>query len=276
MEVKRIVAAYFSPTGTTARAVGGLTRGLSARLGAPITTRNFTLPKGRKAPLAFAKEDLVVFATPVYAGRVPNVLLPFLRGSIQGGGALAVPVVVYGNRHFDDALAELRDIVQAGGLHTVAAAALVGEHAFSHTLGAHRPDADDMQKIEAFAAAVASGVVALGAPPAAPVAVPGQSPQQHYYTPRDRAGNPINILKVKPKVGKGCTRCGVCAAVCPLGSISPEDITQYVGICIKCGACVKKCPQKARYYDDAGYLYHKAELEEEYARRAMPQFFAVK
>jgi ferredoxin len=58
-----------------------------------------------------------------------------------------------------------------------------------------------------------------------------------------------------------------------MGSIDPEDITQYRGICIKCGACEKKCPKGARYYDDPGYIYHRTELEEGYARRAEPKLF---
>ena len=65
-----------------------------------------------------------------------------------------------------------------------------------------------------------------------------------------------------------CTHCGWCAAHCPMGSISVEDPQQVPGVCIKCCACVKGCPTGAKYYDDPGYLYHKSELEEVYARSA--------
>ena len=34
----------------------------------------------------------------------------------------------------------------------------------------------------------------------------------------------------------------------------------------------QKCPVQAKYYADEGYLYHKQELEEEYTRRAEPEF----
>ena len=53
-----------------------------------------------------------------------------------------------------------------------------------------------------------------------------------------------------------------------MGSISAEDPQQVPGVCIKCCACVKGCPTGAKYYDDPGYLYHKSELEEVYARPA--------
>jgi len=61
-----------------------------------------------------AVEDAVVFGVPVYAGRVPNVLLKYLD-KVQGNGALAVPIVLFGNRNYDDALIELRNILEKNG-----------------------------------------------------------------------------------------------------------------------------------------------------------------
>ncbi|MDR2610246.1 MAG: 4Fe-4S binding protein, partial [Clostridiales Family XIII bacterium] len=98
-------------------------------------------------------------------------------------------------------------------------------------------------------------------------------PLRPYYIPRDRNGEPVNILKVKPKISGDCFRCGICADICPVGSIDHLDVRIYTGICIKCGACVKKCPKRARYYDDKEYLYHQNELEEIYAERKEPEFF---
>ena len=109
----------------------------------------------------------------------------------------------------------------------------------------------------------------------APIAVKGTPfPYRGYYRPRDRKGNPVDIRRVKPLTGDGCVNCGLCARVCPMGSISPENVREFTGICIKCGACIKKCPQHAKYYDDAGYLYHRNELEEGLKRRAEPELFA--
>lgn len=60
----------------------------------------------------------MIAAVPVYAGRVPNVLLKYLN-SMQGYGAKAVPLVLYGNRDYDDALVELTDILRTGVLRFV-------------------------------------------------------------------------------------------------------------------------------------------------------------
>ncbi len=76
-----------------------------------INNIDFTLPKTREKSVSFSKNDIVIVGVPVYAGRVPKVLLKYLN-SIKGKGALAVAVVVYGNRNYDDALIELRDILE--------------------------------------------------------------------------------------------------------------------------------------------------------------------
>ncbi len=72
---------------------------------------DFSLPAARKTTLLYSEDELVICGTPVYAGRVPNLFLPYLKEKIKGGGALAVPIVLFGDRNFDDALAELRDIL---------------------------------------------------------------------------------------------------------------------------------------------------------------------
>lgn len=269
--MKKIYAMYWSATGTTQTVVCTIAKTLAQCAATQVQVIDFTLPAARTVVQTFTKDDLVVFGTPVYAGRVPNVLLNYLH-TIQGGGALAVPVVLFGNRNYDDGLIELRNLLEEDGFHTIAGAAFVGEHAFSRTLAAGRPDADDLAQASAFAQNIWDKLQTASYK--TPVKVCGQTPVRPYYTPRDRAGHPINILKVKPKTCMElCDGCGLCAKVCPMGSIDPQQPEQVTSICIKCCACVKKCPTGAKYYDDAGYLYHKEELELGYTRRAQNQTF---
>lgn len=276
MKLEKIWAVYFSGTGTTRRTAERIAGGIASRLNLPAESVDFSRPAVRQETLGFGEKDLVFFGTPVYAGRVPNVLLPFLRERIVGGGALAVPVVLFGNRNYDDALIELRNILAADGMHPIAAGAFVGEHSFSRVLGADRPNAEDEALMDEFAARVAELAAGLDAAPVKSVAVRGQEPLRPYYTPRDRAGNPINILKVKPKTDLSrCDGCGLCADLCPMGSIDPADVSAVRGICIKCCACVKACPTGAKFFDDAGYLYHQHELEAQYARPAENEVFYI-
>ena len=271
-KITKVWAVYFTGTGNTKKMVAAVAKAACGKLGCEYAEYDFSLPSVRAQELAFSDSDLVVIGTPVYAGRVPNVLLPYLTKNVQGNGALVVPVVTYGNRNFDDGLMELRNVMIANGLLPIGGGAFVGEHSFSTTLGAGRPNADDMALAaelgEQAAEKVLAGVVSE------PVAVEGEEPIRPYYTPRDRNSNPINILKVKPKTDTDkCINCGLCARICTMGSIDPQDVTSVNGICIKCCACVKRCPKGAKYYDDEGYLYHQHELEDVYARPAESKIF---
>ena len=274
MEIKRLYKIYFSPTGTTERVVCAVAEALTDDLGIESFLYDFTLPGARGSFPRLAETDLVLFGCPTYAGRLPNLLLKYLD-TIAGSGALAVPIVTFGNRAFDNSLIELRDILEAHDFHTIAAAAFSCEHSFSTTLGAGRPDAEDLKEAETFAHAVTGKLAALATLNTlpAPIAVDGDA-EAGYYQPRDRHGVFIDIRKVKPLTSVSCNQCGLCATVCPMGAIDPQAVSQVPGICIKCGACIKKCPQGAKYYDDAGYLYHKEELEAMYGtRRAANSFY---
>ena len=273
-KIEQVWAVYFTGTGNTKKVVRHVAQIAAEKLNCGCKEHDFSLPQVREQEISFGPGDLVVIGIPVYAGRIPNLLLPYLTGKIKGNGALAVPVVTYGNRNFDDGLMELRNVMEKDGLLAIAAGAFVGEHSFSTVLGAGRPDAEDLALATQLGEQTAAKILSSESAPAHPVAVDGEDPIRPYYTPRDRNGTPINILKVKPKTDPDkCINCGLCARICTMGSIDPANVASVTGICIKCCACVKRCPKGAKYYDDEGYLYHQHELEDVYARRAESKIF---
>ncbi len=269
MKIRTVHAVWFSATGTTEKVVTAIAGDMARILDAEYRSFSFNLPAARAGELAFGPEDLVVFGVPVYAGRVPNLLLPYVRDMVKGQNTPAVPVVLYGNRNFDDGLMELRNVLFANGFVPLAAGAFVGEHSFSTVLGAGRPDGDDMALAMELAQKAAAKVQGLDALLGQPVAVAGCDPIRPYYTPRDRHGEPIkDFLKAKPVTDPDkCVKCGLCARLCPMGSIDPADVSNVAGKCIKCCACVKKCPKGAKSFVHEGYLYHQHELEDQYAGR---------
>ena len=268
-------AFYFSATGTTRKIVTGLAEGLAGNPGnpgnQPVMHIDFTLPEARKSPLSFAQEDLVVIGVPVYAGRVPNVLLKYLN-AVQGNGASAIAVVVYGNRHFNDALIELKDILGSTGFKVVAGGAFIGEHSFSRVLGANRPDESDMAAVSDFAGRIAGKLAASGQHE--PLSVPGDRPYRAYSRPKANDGRQMVLHKVTPKTGEDCIDCKLCVSLCPMGSIDMDDVSQIKGICLRCCACVKACPTEAKHFDDADFLFHKNDLETLYTSpRREPETF---
>jgi len=271
MSNKKINTMYFSATGTTEKVVTGIAKKISENIANKIANNiNFTLPEMRKISVSFTEEDVVIMGVPVIAGRVPNVLLKYLN-TITGNGALAISVVVYGNRNYDDALIELKDILELNGFKVIAGGAFIGEHSFSETLAKNRPDEQDMAIVDNFACQIYKKMTMQDE--IQTVIVPGNRPYRDYYKPKDNDGNPVDFRKIVPKTNSNCINCKLCSGICPMGSIDAEDVSKIIGICIKCCACIKKCPAQAKYFDDEHYLRHKDELEIAFADRREPELF---
>ena len=264
MNVQRVCAIYFSPTGSTAKVADTVSAELAARLGVAAEQSSFTRPGEREKTYTFGGQDLVVVAFPTYAGKLPNKILPDLKTKIKGGGALAIPVVTFGNRSYDNALAELCAVLEENGFHTVAAGAFGCRHAFTDELGYGRPGWSDQFEMKAFAAQTAQKVKGLTQIPA-PIQVPGDA-DAPYYVPRGTDGEPAKFLKAKPQTHLSrCNGCGACVRSCPMGAIDARDPSNVPGTCIKCQACVRKCTKRAKYFDDPAFLSHVAMLEQNFS-----------
>ena len=87
--------------------------------------------------------------------------------------------------------------------------------------------------------------------------------QAAYYTPLKTDKTPAKFLKAKPSTMMMlCEHCGLCAEICPMGAIDPNDPSNIPGTCIKCCACTTYCPSGAKKFDDPDFLSHTAMLEQ--------------
>ncbi len=238
MKIQSLNLVYFSPTGTTKTVLQAIARGLNP---ASVDVLDITRPDARRQPLRTSEGELLIVGVPVYMGRVPALLMDWLQ-AIQARRTPAACVVVYGNRTYEDALLELRTIVAERGCVPIAGAAFIGEHSFSDegTPTAHgRPDADDVRRAEAFGRRIRERLRSLpSADRITDIALPGCRP--YRGDSRLQAADFI-------AVGDACIQCGICAEVCPVGAIDPEESRRIdTAACITCCACIKNCPQHAR------------------------------
>lgn len=267
MNIKRIAVLYFSPTGGTEKIARHVAGALGQKLGLEPEYISFTRPGEREQEYRFGPSDLLVMASPVYAGRLPNKIMPEYKTKIFGDSTPVVPLCVFGNRNCDEALRELVLLLEGNGFQIAGGAAFAGRHAFSDRVGEGRPDYDDRAEMADFAAKVADKLAGDTLPPLEM----DRSEIGPYYTPLKADGTPAKFLKAKPQTDwSKCSRCGACARFCPMGSID-KDTFEAVGVCIKCQACVRKCTRRAKYFEDGDFLSHVAMLEEHYTRRAENQ-----
>lgn len=218
----------FSPTGGTAKAAELLTRGLSD----DVARIDLTDARADFSAVDLDGAGLAVIAVPSYGGRVPAVAAQRIS-ALRGGGTPAVLLCVYGNRAYEDTLAELQDVAESAGFRPVAAVAAIAEHSIAHQYASGRPDRADAERLAAFAEKIGEK---LGAAEPTGVVVPGNRP----YKKTSGVG-------MVPKPTKQCTDCGLCARECPVQAIDESDVKNVdKTACISCMRCVVRCPHGAR------------------------------
>ena len=214
--------AVFSPTGGTSKiaaAIAGARMGTRIDLCSPVEPQE--IPAG--APL--------LAVVPVYGGRIPAIAAQRLL-ALQGSGNPAIAVVVYGNRAYEDALLELKNVLTEAGHQVIAAAAFIAEHSIIRSIAADRPHADDLARAVEFGAAVEAR---LNSEPTT-VDVPGNAEYR-----------PLPQMPATPLVTEACGGCGMCAHKCPVGAIPLSNPRSTdAAKCILCMRCVAICPRKAR------------------------------
>ena len=272
MHVNKVNSICFSPAGSTKAVTEHIAHQVAEALNVPCDVIDFTLPAARADKHSFQPDELVVFGAPTYAGRIPNKILPFVQTLFEGKETPAVCVVTYGNRNYDSSLTELVQEMTGNGFKVFAAGAFVCRHVFSNKIAAGRPDAEDYRKMDEFAGEAVKMLGSTNSSIQTPVIRRGE-PVAPYYVPKGEDGQPAKFLKAKPKTDLSkCTNCGICAKVCPMGSVSKENFADVPGICIKCQACILKCPEKAKYFDDEAFLSHVRMLEKNFTKRREPEY----
>ncbi|GFM38200.1 4Fe-4S binding protein [Desulfovibrio psychrotolerans] len=287
MNIGSVTLLYFSPTGTTRTLLQSIAQGVlghsghgaNGSNGANETNENngasvaehadITTPEARAAALRNITADTVlVVGMPVYMGRIPALAAEWLR-SIRVQQVPVICVAVYGNRAYEDALAELQHLMAECGGVPVAAAAYIGEHSFScETLPtAHgRPNADDLAHAKDFGSRVRAKLQNMSDLSAHKgIAVPGEYPSQ-----KNTVLWSVDFIAVSD----ACARCGQCAAVCPAGAISPYDSAAInIEACITCCACIKQCPVQARSIKPGPVMEARKRLNSLFSAPKQPEVF---
>ena len=251
----------YSPTRTSARVAAHTARGAGSER---IVETDLTCDRDTQ-PIP-VENALAVIAAPVYGGRIAPVACERLA-RLQGNQTPAIVLAIYGNRDYEDALIELRDLALSRGFIPVAAGAFIGEHSYSRPampIAAGRPDQADCAAAESLGRQAAAKLTAIDAiTDLKTLTVPGHTPYKEV-----KLSTPAAPITVK----ENCTACGLCIELCPTGAIRFDDegeIATDPVLCTKCCACVKECPNQARIFDTP----YTAMLHANFSARRDPEIF---
>lgn len=274
MDIKSAACVCFSPTGSTRKIAENIVLGMGCE---QVEIMDCTKRSQRRSGTFNFAHDIVILAVPVYYGRVPEEVAPFLK-TLKARNKPVVVVVVYGNREFDDALLELFDISVALGFIPVAGGAFVAEHSYSSSdrpIAPKRPDSDDIWMAQQFGAKVIDKLKAVNSADALPkIYVPGNFP---YKEPENlqMLKQARKTLSFTPETDPDkCTQCGLCAEVCPTEAIDGRDaavIDKWQ--CIICFACIKNCPAGAKQMVEPHFIGAVERLQALCRQRKEPEIY---
>ena len=247
---------YFSATYTTRQ----VCRGIARHLVGEVQEHDIT-NAGPEDKVEIPENDILILGMPVYCGRIPEMAVDRVK-KFQGHQGKAIAVAVYGNREFDDALLEMKNLLTDAHFQTIAAAAFIGRHCIFPTVATNRPDEEDEKKMAEFAG-LCLPLLQYSNGELGELDVPGNA----EYCPHKRSS-------FYPVPTDNCTHCGTCASLCPTGAISLDNVGEVdTDLCLACGRCIVVCPEHARNF--AGEMYAGASIKftQAYGARKEPQFF---
>ena len=252
---------YFSGKGTTKACAQSIKNamGLNSK---PYPWAK-TPPRGVIDILA---EDVLLLSMPVYGGFIPRICLPWVE-QLQGHGTPAIINAVYGNRHYDNALLQMKDLLEARGFRVIAAGAFLAEHSIFHEVAKGRPDDDDRKAMTAFGDASAA-LLAGDWQSKAAISLPGDP---NYQTPERKPAG------MYPTADRNCINCRACADQCPGRAIpraNPQETDPLK--CVQCGSCIRICPMQARGYHSDSWKERAPIFAQKCAEYRKPETFFVK
>lgn len=230
-----ITAAYFSPSNTTKKVVNTFAAEFSESFTEmDLLRNNYELTE-------FSKEELLIVGMPVFGGVIPSICVPMLK-KLKGNNTKAIIIANFGNRDFDDALLQMKDILNENGFVIIGAMATISEHSLFDSVATNRPNKKDLDEIKEFALTCKDRMCKE----IIEIEVTGKRPYKVFK------GVPF-----VPTADANCNGCGECSKVCPTNAIGADPTMVDLDKCICCTACIAACPIGSRGFHNPTFFVAK-------------------
>lgn len=248
MQLNKISTLYFSPTNTTKTIVNTIANVFSNN----VTNYDLTFDRSIKID-EFKENELLIVGMPVYGGRIPPLVVDAVK-NLKANNSLCIPVVVYGNREYEDSLLELSNYLIDCGFKVLSAGVFIAEHSFGPEIAGGRPNSKDLDIAKNFGLKSMEKISNINSiDELENLNISGNYPYKE--------SDPSTIYW-GPETLDTCNDCGQCKDVCPMGIINQENpkLITDVSKCLHCCACVKACPQNAKVMTSEMYNKFKGFL----------------
>lgn len=256
----KVSEVYFSPGSTSKKVV----KEISSKFDGEKDSYDLLNQHNKIILQEFQENELLIIGLPVFSGRIPQIVKVDLN-NLKGNNTLVIPVVIYGNRDYDDALLELKDILDKNGFKTIAAGVFIAQHSIFPIVAKNRPDEEDINKINQFTKLAIEKIENYrnNHENFEEIVIPGNKPYRE-----------IKGVPIKPSADKNCIDCGTCATLCPTGSIAIENPRKTDKTkCISCTACIYACPEHARHFNKMKHRVAEKVFAKNNNERKEPEFF---
>lgn len=245
---------YFSPTQGTKKITNILAEELSEYKEIDLCVKIDEMKE-----ISFTENDVCFIGVPSYGGRAPSTAIQRIH-YLKGNNAKAVLAVAYGNRDYEDTLAELYDTAKQQGFICISGITAIAQHSIMPQYASGRPDEDDIKQLKEFAEEIKKKITN---PASKRLELKRNLPYKEY-----------NGVPLKPITSQLCSQCGLCAKLCPVDAISPKEpnITD-LSQCISCMRCIHICPNKARHLDETMLKDVSEKMQELFKERKVNELF---
>ena len=251
------IIVFFSPAGTTRRVALHIEHCL-AECGITARLVDLGLPAGgpvQAGGLGLDGPCCLWIGSPVYCDHALPLVAEWIEGLKPSARGWAVPFVTWGGVTSGLALPELADLLQTRGFQTVGAAKVLAEHsslwAAAEPLGAGRPDAADLAQVRDLVAGVVANLAQAAPVPLDLGRLDYLSPSLRTEAASKSLAKAKSMMPAPRAIETRCTRCGECAAACPVGAITLDPYPVMAEHCVRCQQCVRICPEGAFPHDPA-------------------------
>lgn len=243
------IAIYFSPTGGVKKVLDIVDKMIHFDQWIDLSPSDFD---GQLVNIS--EEDECWVALPVFGGRALPLGIERLR-RIMGKNSRCIVIAVYGNRAFEDALLEMKEVCEMIGFKVAAGIAAIAKHSILNHVATHRPDEEDAKILTQYVKLIGEKSTGEGM----------QCSGNHPY-------KDFKIILVPQILHERCIRCGKCRTACPNQAIG-ENFMIDESKCISCMRCVAICPVKAREVEPQRLKMMSEKLAEATADRKEYQLF---